>query len=199
MVALSIAALLSGASCSSNSGASGGTGFSPVSSPPSGGGPSNYIQHIVVIVQENRSFNDLFATFPGADGTTVGQMKSSSSSGDVPVTLAQVPLTEHCNFAHGYQGFLRNYDDGQMDGFALGYGLCHNNQTASYQYVNPQEITPYWTLAEQYVLGEHILRHIKLSSQAGQSSMRIRRSVSWICRITLRGGATQSRTRRPAP
>lgn len=33
---------------------------------------SGKIQHIVMIVQENRSVDNLFATFPGADGATSG-------------------------------------------------------------------------------------------------------------------------------
>jgi phospholipase C len=31
------------------------------------------IQHVIIVIQENRSFDDLFATFPKADGTTTGQ------------------------------------------------------------------------------------------------------------------------------
>src|SRR5579864_6570335 len=45
------------------------------------------IEHIVVMVQENRSFDDLFATFPGADGATSGKMHN----GQV-VALKQVGL-----------------------------------------------------------------------------------------------------------
>ena len=30
------------------------------------------IQHIVLVIQENRTFNNLFATFPGATGATTG-------------------------------------------------------------------------------------------------------------------------------
>ena len=33
---------------------------------------STPIQHVIVVIQENRSFDDLFATFPGANGTTTG-------------------------------------------------------------------------------------------------------------------------------
>ncbi|MBV8583726.1 MAG: hypothetical protein JO241_06995, partial [Candidatus Eremiobacteraeota bacterium] len=29
--------------------------------------PGNYIKHVVVIVQENRSFENIFAGWPGAD------------------------------------------------------------------------------------------------------------------------------------
>ena len=32
------------------------------------------IAHVVIMIQENRTFNDFFATYPGADGTTVGKV-----------------------------------------------------------------------------------------------------------------------------
>jgi len=38
----------------------------------SGGSP---IQHVVIVVQENRSFDNLFATFPGANGAKRGKEK----------------------------------------------------------------------------------------------------------------------------
>src|SRR5665213_507012 len=31
-----------------------------------------FIKHVVIVIQENRSFDNLFATFPGADGATSG-------------------------------------------------------------------------------------------------------------------------------
>src|ERR1700678_259372 len=34
---------------------------------------SSPIQHVIIVIQENRSFDDLFATVPSADGTTTGQ------------------------------------------------------------------------------------------------------------------------------
>ncbi len=140
----------------------------------SSGSGSNYIQHIVVIVQENRSFDDFFSTFPGADGTTFGCMKvpsqmssvrrsrplSSSGclSGDEYVPLSEVNLNERCDFGHGYQGFLKSYDGGKMDGFGLTGYACHGDVTAAYQYVNPYQIGPYWFMAEQYVLGDHMFQ-----------------------------------------
>ena len=42
----------------------------PSSSQAASGTSSSPIQHVVIVVQENRTFNNFFATFPGADGTT---------------------------------------------------------------------------------------------------------------------------------
>jgi phospholipase C len=117
---------------------------------------SNYVTHIVVVIQENRSFDDLFATFPGADGATQGLMKTPS--GDVYVSLQPVKLKESCDFSHGYHGFLRNYDAGKMDGFGLGPATCHGKTTAAYQYVEPSQIGPYWDIAQQYVLGDQMFQ-----------------------------------------
>jgi phospholipase C len=109
------------------------------------------------VIQENRSFDDLFATFPGAYGATEGKMKMGTGS-DEEVPLQEVNLREPCNFGHGYQGFLKNYDDGNMDGFGLTGGACKGNVTAAYQYVNPAQIAPYWTMAQQYVLADQLFQ-----------------------------------------
>ena len=45
----------------------------PVSEASDGGGPvGKYVQHVVVVVQENRSFENFFAGYPGADAPTYG-------------------------------------------------------------------------------------------------------------------------------
>ncbi len=67
-------ALLAGAAIAGCGGA-GSPGGAPGALPAihhrtSGSSP---IQHVIIVIQENRSFDDLFATFPKADGTTTGQ------------------------------------------------------------------------------------------------------------------------------
>lgn len=37
------------------------------------------IQHVVVLVQENRSFNNFFATYPGADGTKTATVAAEAA------------------------------------------------------------------------------------------------------------------------
>jgi phospholipase C len=144
------------ASCAGGSTSATNAAFPPNANPPSHKNSGAYISHVVLIVQENRSFNNLFATFPGADGTTQGLMKTAS--GDVQVPLTESKLSEGCDFGHGYQGFLRSYDGGKMDGFGLNGNKCSGNHTAAYQYVNPAEILPYWTMAEQYVLADQMFQ-----------------------------------------
>lgn len=148
------------ASCANESVALNGASGTPATgrvSPASGSG-SSPIQHVVVIIQENRSFDDLFATFPNADGTTQGLMKTAS--GDQYVTLQEVNLADTCDYVHSYHSYLKAYDGGKMDGFNLegGSGDCVDKSTGPYQYVNPQQIAPYWDMAMQYVLADHMFQ-----------------------------------------
>ena len=111
------------------------------------------------MIQENRSFDNLFATFPGADGATQGKMKTPSGYTYVP--LQKMSLNYPCDFGHSYKGVLKDYDGGAMDGFGLEGGgkKCPGQQrTATYQYVDPLEIAPYWQIAETYVLGDHMFQ-----------------------------------------
>jgi phospholipase C len=111
------------------------------------------------MIQENRSFDDLFATFPGADGTTTGMWKEPDGHLE-KVRLHPANLVEPCDFGHGYKTFLTDYDGGAMDGFGNeGSGGCNRPaQTLVYQYVDPKQIAPYWDLARQYVLADHLFQ-----------------------------------------
>ncbi len=172
-----LVAALALASCvGGSSSVTGGTALPQEGNPASSSG-SNYIQHVVVVIQENRSFDDFFSTFPGADGTTFGCMKAPSQmwaarrsrplsssgcpSGDEYVPLSKVNLIEPCDFGHSYHTVPVDYDDGAMDGFGMegGSKKCPGKVgTEVYQYVDPSQIAPYWDMAEQYVLADQLFQ-----------------------------------------
>jgi phospholipase C len=130
-----------------------GTAFTPSRNAPElSANGSNHIQHIVLIVQENRSFDNLFATFPGASGATKGKTHTGKS-----ITLKIKNLAGALDINHNWATSHAEYDKGKMDGF----DLCKINGntpcgTYAYQYVNPSQIQEYWTLAQQYGLGDHM-------------------------------------------
>jgi len=142
-----VAALL--ADCGGGSSGSSGSGPLPQLPPATKG---KYFTHVVIVVQENRTFDNLFATFPGADGTRTGELHDGS----------RMPLQEHDlfntvspNTAH--TAWRIGYNHGQMNGFDLIADGPYPG-TALYQYVNPAQIQPYWTLAKQYVLADHMFQ-----------------------------------------
>ena len=112
------------------------------------------ISHIVIVVQENRSFDNLFATFPGANGATTGKLHSGKT----------IPLAEHAlaalDVSHDSNAYLTDYDAGKMDGFNLSL-FIHSTKKAGtypYQYVDPNDIQPYWNLATQYALLDNMFQ-----------------------------------------
>src|SRR5208283_1046875 len=149
----------------------------------SGGGPANAtasiqtqigvtangkIQHVVVIVQENRSADNLFhdpvlmnrTPCPGAcaDIASIGQ----STNG--PVTLSPVSLETNYGLDHGHDAFLSACDwNGTacaMDGENLvdcsPPGSCPANP--QYQYVQGSDVQPYFTMAETYTFGDRMFQ-----------------------------------------
>jgi phospholipase C len=119
-----------------------------------GAAGSTPISHIIVIVQENRTLNNLFATFPGANGTTVGKRRVGKLKKTQNVNLTETGLFQSKDLNHTYSGFLTAYDNGKMDGFnEVKYTVGHQAEgVAPYVYVDPSQIVPYWTLAQQYSL-----------------------------------------------
>ena len=124
------------------------------SSPGTGGGTilrGTKIKHVVVIMQENRSFDDLFNGFPGAD-----TVQSGDSYGQT-VQLQPVPLNQGTDLGHSHLAFWADWDYGAMDGFghtSQGYPTPYPN--FGYGYVPQSETVPIWTLARDYTLGDRM-------------------------------------------
>ena len=134
------------------------TGRAPAAAPDSGAS----IAHVILMIQENRTFNDLFATFPGAIGTTTGKMLVLRGGKYVqePVNLTKTDLEETVNLAHLYVGYRKAYDNGEMDGFSL-IKFTRTGEyegTKPYRYVDPSQIGPYWSIASRWGLAEKMFQ-----------------------------------------
>ncbi|MGA8534283.1 MAG: alkaline phosphatase family protein [Candidatus Tumulicola sp.] len=109
---------------------------------------SSPIKHVVVIIQENRSFDNIFAGFPGADAPTYGYMNNGKR-----VNFERKKLATTIDLRHSYQEGLIDYDNGRMDGFNLN---LPGKPEYPYSYVNRSDVKPYWDMAEQYTLADHM-------------------------------------------
>ena len=141
-----LAVALAFAACSGRT--LGGSSSLPQSPASPGLDPHRKIQHLIVVIQENRSFDNFFATFPGADGTRTGRLHDGHH-----ILLVKHSLGDTTDPSHWHPAFVASYDNGKMDGF---------DRTGSgnfpYQYVNPSQIQPYWTMAKRYVLADHMFQ-----------------------------------------
>jgi phospholipase C len=112
--------------------------------------PGNYIKHVIVIVQENRSFDNLFDCFPGTDCVTYGINSKGKKVTMKPITF------ESGDIDHEWKIAIANWDHGKMDGFDLntlgttgGEGPIGD---LAYTYITHNESKPYWDMAKQYTL-----------------------------------------------
>lgn len=153
----------SGTSTPGTPGSPATSSFLPQSQPAALSG--NYIKHVVIMIQENRSFDNLFATFPGADGTTTGKIHTGQS-----VPLHEANLFSEVDGQNRHSAFVRDYDRGNMDGFDE-VPVPGQNSTFVYQYVNPAQIEPYWRLAKAYGLADHMFQTQGSGSFAGHQDL----------------------------
>jgi phospholipase C len=136
-LAIGAATLLLAAGCTGSNDASPG--------PPATAIPTRWpIKHVVFIIKENRSFDNLFGLFPGTNGTTTGLQGTKV-----------VPLTRGVNvipadLPHTYSNALTDWDHGAMDGFA------QDASSAKYAYteMHPDQIPNYWRWARSFVLAD---------------------------------------------
>jgi phospholipase C len=108
------------------------------------------IKHVVVIMQENRSFDNLFYGFPGADSATSGMNNGTS------IPLQPIHLGPVQDLDHTHKGWWADWDGGKMDNFIHGQDLKTPNEP--YSYVPQSDIQPYWTLAQNYTLGDRMFQ-----------------------------------------
>jgi phospholipase C len=139
---------------------------------PQRGTASQYISHVVVIIQENRSFENFFTGYPGADapgsgcaipekstrGEILRRIARRSSSSDCPpgdVSIALKPITfNSVDLGHEWKAAQVSWDHGKMDGFSK--FCCKGGSYPAYAYVERSLIQPYWDIAQQYVLADEM-------------------------------------------
>jgi len=135
---------------------SGGTSTLPSSAPNAvandfaSASVRKHIKHVVIIVQENRSFDNIFAGFPGADSQTFGYMSNGAK-----VSLQPIPF-EVRDMAHYYVTGIMDYDGGKMDKFDLNPAGAGTVGSFAYSYLERTLVKPYWTMAKEYVLADHM-------------------------------------------
>ncbi|MGA8575413.1 MAG: alkaline phosphatase family protein [Candidatus Cybelea sp.] len=129
-------------------------------------GSSGKIQHVVVIIQENRTLNNLFMNYPGAATQSYGY-----NTKKVEITLQPVTLATTWDLQHNAKGFIKScHGTGsipgtncRMNGFDKQTWTCGTpsgpscpNPDPPYSYVPQSEVQPYWDMANQYVLADEM-------------------------------------------
>lgn len=109
------------------------------------------IQHIVIIVKENRTFDNYFGKFPKADGATTGTL----SDGRV-VPLGHTPDPTPHEIDHNWVAANTAINHGKMDQFDLIGGGNVGGDYLAYTQMGPADIPNYYAYASRFVLADRM-------------------------------------------
>jgi phospholipase C len=126
------------------------------------------IKNVVVVIMQNRSFDHLFGTFPGANGIRPGvpgftQTDASGAS----VTPQLLTNTAPADLPHSRSGFLKVWDSGGMDKYAFFNGAI---SMGHYDNTTPGMSTM-WTWAQQFALADNFFPSVMGDAPTNQLYM----------------------------
>jgi phospholipase C len=118
------------------------------------------IKHVVIIYQENRTFDNMFNGYPGADTQSWGLDHNGNR-----VNLAQISETAPYDISHKHSAWQTEYHNGKLDGWdvvrstACGTpGACVPVNRRAYGIVPRSESQPYWDMAKQWTLADRMFQ-----------------------------------------
>ncbi|MGE5460882.1 MAG: alkaline phosphatase family protein, partial [Solirubrobacterales bacterium] len=137
------------------------------------------LDHLIFIVQENRSFDHYFGTYPGADGLPIDPVVGEQRACIPDPVLGGESCTYHSSprhangGPHNWQASAIDVNGGAMDGFVTALPQikrwCVDRASAECsRYVGPdlqpdvlswkdrRDIPNYWTYADRFVLHDHM-------------------------------------------
>lgn len=113
------------------------------------------IEHLVVLMQQNRTFDHYFGTYPGGDGLPSGVC--------IPFSVLK-PQTEECtepyylgddqsaDLSHDSEDFRHQFNGGAMDGFVQALRLKKQDGALAMAHYDGRDLPYYWNLADEFVL-----------------------------------------------
>ena len=111
----------------------------------------NPIKHVIVIIQENHTFDNYFGTYPGANGINASiALPTAPNSSDLVSPSHLSSAVPPLDLRHDREVALEAYGNGKMDGFV--YAEKSNLTMGYFDY---REIPYYWDYASQFVLADN--------------------------------------------
>jgi phospholipase C len=136
------------------------------------------IRHVIIIMQENRSFDSYFGTYPGADGISTSHGVPTACLPN-PVGACQRPYHDTADVngggPHALANFVADLNGGRMNGFIRqrdtlkGRHQCRHIQDPACKlrgtpdvmgYHTAAEIPNYWAYAKHFALADHMFEPV---------------------------------------
>ena len=117
--------------------------------------PDTPIEHFIVVMQQNHTFDNYFGTYPGANGIPDGVcMPITVSDKTNKQCVAPYEITNHpiSDLSHSETIFHDQFQNGNMNGFVEALLKLNQDGQLSMGHFTDKDIPFYWNLADQYVL-----------------------------------------------
>jgi phospholipase C len=126
------------------------------------------IRHVIVLMQENHTFDNYFGTFPGADGPAADLCIpiDPTALGLGCVVPFHLESTRTVDLHHGSSVGLAAYNNGLMDGFIAAQNERNLPGETAMGYYDGRDLPYYWNLATEYVLTDALFSSVQGSSEA---------------------------------
>jgi phospholipase C len=114
---------------------------------PSPGPTTMPIKHVVFIIKENRTFDNYFGHYPGADGATEATLSDGTT-----VPLKEAVDVFEPDLGHGFFDALISINGGRMDQFDL---VKNGDSMHGFTSFKRRGMPNYWAYADNFVLSDH--------------------------------------------
>jgi len=113
------------------------------------------IKHIIIIDKENRSFDEMFGLFPGADGASSAHLSSGKF-----VLLGHTPARLLLDISHSGASAMLAVDHGKMDRFDSLPGAVQDGKDIATSQLHKADIPNYWRYASAFALDDRFFSTI---------------------------------------
>ncbi|MBA3945186.1 MAG: hypothetical protein H0X37_11560 [Herpetosiphonaceae bacterium] len=113
------------------------------------------IQHIVIMDKENRTFDNYFGTFPGANGATTYRGTDGKTH-----TLNHQPDKLSSDIGHSRDNAVTGIDNGKMDHFVLIPGAMQHGVNEADSQLYQADLPNYWQYAQRFTLSDNFFSNI---------------------------------------
>lgn len=123
------------------------------------------IEHLIVLMQENHTFDNYFGTYPGANGIPPGTCMPVDpfDPGNteciepfrIGTTDVELDDPDHSSETHSIQ-----FNGGNMDGFVYALNLRNQDGRLAMGYYDEEDLPYYWNIADEYVLFDNFFSSV---------------------------------------
>jgi phospholipase C len=127
------------------------------------------IEHFLVLMQENHSFDNYFGTYPGANGIPPGTcmpvdpFDSNNTECVQPFEIGsgnvEMDDPDHSSETHALQ-----YNNGEMNGFVYALNVRNQDGRLAMAHYSEQDLSYYWNIADEYVLFDNLFSSVHAGS-----------------------------------